>query len=215
MPRGEALDAARGVFREVVPEATAVDEDGTRGVFGFCRALEAATDAALRAIELFCQDGEDPMLGMGRILESMRCHAIAQETLFGLRRALPPVDRFFLDERRREEAGRFERTQASSQAASAGLFHARNGRDARGGFSLWIPEDSANAPFPLLVVLHGGSGHGADFLWTWLREGRSRHCAILSPTARGGTWSFQGPDVDAAALPAMIDWACERWPIDR
>ena len=214
-PRQQTLEAARDAFRGIAPVATTPgDGESAHGVAGFCQALEAATAAALRGVELFCENG-DPALGVGRILESMRCHALAQETLFGLRRALPPVDRFFLDERRWEQAGKFERTDAAAEGGSAGLFHARNDRDSRGGFSLWIPEDSANAPFPLLVVLHGGSGHGADFLWTWLREGRSRHCAILSPTSRGGTWSFQGADVDSAALRAMLDWTCERWPIDR
>ncbi len=209
-PRGEALETAREVFREVVPKA----EDPAQGIAGLCATLEAATVAALRSTELFCQEG-DPARGGSLILESMRSHAISQERLFGLRRALSPVDRFFLDGPRQEQAGRFERAAPGVEADSAGLFQASNQRDARGGFSLWIPEDFSKAPFPLVVALHGGSGHGADFFWTWLREGRSRHCAVLAPTARGATWSFGGPDVDSASLRAMFEWVCERWPIDR
>ena len=42
-----------------------------------------------------------------------------------------------------------------------------NVREVRGGFSVYVPEyyDPAVA-CPVIVALHGGSGHGADFLWT-------------------------------------------------
>ena len=210
-PRREALQVARDAFREIVPGAK--DEGPAKGIAGLCEALDAATVSALHSADLFCEEG-DPARGVARILESMRSHAIAQETLFGLRRALSPVDRFFLDGPRQEQGGEFERSDPGAEVAPGGLFQANNDRNSRGGFSLWIPEEPANAPFPLLVVLHGGSGHGADFFWTWLREGRSRHCAVLAPTARGPTWSFDGSDVDAPSLRAMFDWVCERYPID-
>jgi hypothetical protein len=52
--------------------------------------------------------------------------------------------------------------------------------DGRGGFSLCVPERyDARSAWPLVVALHGGSGRGRDFLWTWLREARwrpSREC---------------------------------------
>lgn len=209
-PRGEALRAALEAFRRALPEARA---DGTRtGLDSLCAALDEATSVAIRAAELFCEDG-DPARGLARVLGAMQSHALAQEKLFGLRRALPPVDRFFLETGRHDEAGTFDAPGA--EGAGGGLHHASNDRGSRGGFSLWIPETPIGAPFPLLIVLHGGSGHGADFLWTWLREGRSRRCAILAPTSRGPVWSFNGPDIDAASLGAMFDWVCERWPIDR
>ena len=67
---------------------------------------------------------------------------------------------------------------------------------------------------PLIVALHGGSGHGADFLWSWLREGRSRGCLVLSPSSRGDTWSLMGPDVDSDNLARMVDYVIERWSVD-
>ena len=86
-----------------------------------------------------------------------------------------------------------------------GIITARRQHGARGGFSLYVPEyyDAARA-WPLMVALHGGSGTGDDFLWTWLTEARSRGCLLMSPTSLGSTWSLMGPDVDAEALRAML-----------
>ena len=44
------------------------------------------------------------------------------------------------------------------------------------------------ATVALVMALHGGSGHGTDFLWTWVREARSRASswsARRPATARG------------------------------
>lgn len=207
-PRGKALERAREAFRPVATRASST------GLSGLCAVLADAATSASRSVELFCQEG-DSAQGMARILAAMQSHAIAQEKLFGLRRALKPVDQFFLDSAHRDQAGRFDRPDPESEPPRGGLHHANNDRNERGGFSLWIPETDTASALPLLVVLHGGSGHGADFIWTWLREGRSRYCAILAPTSRGPTWSFNGPDVDATSIRAMFDWVCERWPIDR
>ena len=80
---------------------------------------------------------------------------------------------------------------------------------------MYVPEyyqDSDTCP--LIMALHGGSGHGRDFLWTWLREARSRGAILISPTARGDTWSLMGPDIDSANLDQMVQHVCERWNID-
>ena len=54
----------------------------------------------------------------------------------------------------------------------------------RGAFSLYVPEyyDPARA-WPLVVAMHGGSGNGGAFLWSWLREARTRGFILLAPTA--------------------------------
>ena len=60
--------------------------------------------------------------------------------------------------------------------------------DARGAVHLYVPESyTDDQALPLIVALHGGSGHGADFLWTWLREAKSRGCILLAPTSQGPT----------------------------
>ena len=76
-----------------------------------------------------------------------------------------------------------------------GILNVDNARETRGGFSLYVPEYyDAPQRWPLIVALHGGSGHGADFLWSWLREARTRGCIVISPTSRGGTWSLMESD---------------------
>ena len=68
---------------------------------------------------------------------------------------------------------------------------------------------------PLVVALHGGTGHGRDFLWSWLREGRSRGVLVLTPTSRERTWSIMGGhDVDAEPLREMVASVAARYPVD-
>ena len=74
----------------------------------------------------------------------------------------------------------------------------RNDTSERGGFSVYVPEDYDPArAYPLVMALHGGSGHGRLFLWSWLREARGRGVILVAPTAMGDTWSLMEPDVDS------------------
>jgi phospholipase/carboxylesterase len=97
------------------------------------------------------------------------------------------------------------------------VLHARNDRGGRGGLSLYVPETyDGGAPAPLIVALHGGSGHGRDFLWAWLREARSRGMLLLSPTAQDRTWSIMGgADVDAPRLRAAVEEVAATYAVDR
>ena len=105
--------------------------------------------------------------------------------------------------------------QADSRRDDVGVIHLDNARDSRGGFSLYIPEyyDEALA-LPLVMVLHGGSGHGSDFLWSWVKEARSRGVILVSPTARGRTWSLMGQDVDNENLDRIVEQVRARWNVD-
>jgi phospholipase/carboxylesterase len=147
-----------------------------------------------------------------RILGAMRHHCRAQAALYPLRAVLPPVNRYFFERAVWDRIGELDPEPAAD--ARVGIHHAHDGPDERGGFTLFVPESYAGAPLPLVVALHGGSGHGADSLWTWLREARSRRFLLLAPTSRGPTWSLAGPDLDAAALDAMIAFVRERWAVD-
>ena len=65
-------------------------------------------------------------------------------------------------------------------------YHFANETDARGGFSVYVPEYlTRDMPAPVVFALHGGSGHGRVFLWSWLREARSRGVILVAPTAIG------------------------------
>jgi phospholipase/carboxylesterase len=187
---------------------------------GFMRARLA--DAARESIELvgaFVEASRSPgdIIGLYRPL---RRFARVQEALFPLAPALDPVSRWFLEPARRDDAALIARLQAAAlrdDDVRVGVLHSNNERDARGGFSLYVPEAwDGRAAMPLVMALHGGSGHGRDFLWSWLREARSRAMLLISPTARDRTWSIMGGgDVDAQALRQTVEAVAERYPVDR
>lgn len=201
-----ALEPIRGELRAALDGFRAAPPDD--GLDEFARDFATAATHALRALDLFADGGD-----VAAVLAAMREHALAQEALYPLRHALPPVALFFLEPERRGDA---ERLDPAPTPARTGLMAGGGEPGARGGFSLYIPESyDAAEPLPLIVALHGGSGNGREFLWTWLREARSHRCALLAPTARGSTWAMMGADVDYPALLSMIAYVCEHWSIDR
>ena len=153
------------------------------------------------------------------LYRALRPFAALQEALYPLAPMFEPVSRFFLEPARRDDHELVARLQAGTlrdDGPKVGVRHGANERDARGGFSLYVPEtwDGAMA-LPLVVALHGGSGHGRDFLWTWLRDARSRGVLLLAPTASGRTWSLMGGEnVDAPALREMVDFVKGNYPVD-
>jgi phospholipase/carboxylesterase len=153
------------------------------------------------------------------LYRALRRFSRVQEALYPLAPLLEPVSRWFLEPGRRNDHDLVERLRAGAlrdSEARGGVLHADNERDARGGFSLYVPESwDGRTALPLVVALHGGQGHGRDFLWSWLREARAREVLLLSPTSQGRTWSLMGTDVDAASLRQMVDGVAERYPLDR
>ncbi len=157
----------------------------------------------------------DEPLGLYRAL---RRFARIQEALYPLTLTFESVSRWFLEPERREETLVVPRRAgaAGDGGGRVGVLHESNERDSRGGFSLYVPEQwDGCTPMPLVVALHGGHGHGRDFLWSWLREARSRGVLLLGPTSRERTWSIMGgPDVDAGALREMVASVAARYPVD-
>ncbi|HEX6209640.1 MAG TPA: phospholipase [Methylomirabilota bacterium] len=153
------------------------------------------------------------------LYRALRRFSRVQEALYPLAPVLDPVSRWFLEPGRRDDEALLERLRAGAMREDetrVGVLHAHNERDTRGGFSLYVPESwDGRTPRPLVVALHGGTGHGRDFLWSWIREARSREVLLLSPTSQGRTWSIMGEDLDAEALRRMVEGIGERYPIDR
>ncbi len=174
------------------------------------RFLEAArlADEALSGLV----DPAAPEESVGRALQAMHLHARAQAELYPLRRTLPPVSSFFAEPFRREHLDLLE--APAGGRARVGLF--RSGEvDGRGGFDLYVPEShDGSQAWPLVVALHGGSGNGSDFLWTWLREARSRRFLLLAPTSQGATWSLDDPGVDGSVLVRTTEWVSSEWNVD-
>lgn len=177
--------------------------------------LLASTDSALEALAGIEASADDPNGVMGAY-RAMRNTTRAVESLYPIAHALTPVSRFFLDPDARDDEALVERlANADAGRDDVGVLHAENDRKTRGGISAYVPEyyDSTER-YPLIVALHGGSGHGSDFLWTWLREARTRGCILLAPTSVDGTWSLMQPEVDIAALANRVQRAMSHWSID-
>ncbi len=175
----------------------------------------ASTDAALTALAGVQASADDPNGVMGAY-RAMRSTTRAVEYLYPIAQALTPVSRFFLEPAARDDDALVERlADADASRDDVGVLHADNDRKTRGGISAYVPEyyDSSER-YPLIVALHGGSGHGSDFLWTWLREARTRGCILLAPTSVDGTWSLMQPEIDIAALANRVERAMSHWSID-
>ena len=181
------------------------------------RLVEAATQT-LELVEAFLEAAPSPEGPIG-LYRALRRFGRIQETLYPLAPVFDGVSRWFLEPGRRDDDALVARLRAAAlrdDDAKVGILHASNDRGARGGFSLYVPEPSdGESPMPLIVALHGGHGHGRDFLWTWLREARSRGMLVLSPTSQDRTWSMMGPDVDAEPLREMVESVAGRYPVDR
>ena len=153
------------------------------------------------------------------LYRALRRVSRVQEALYPLAPMFQAVSRWFLEPARRDDAALVERLQAAAlrdDETRTGVLHAENERTVRGGFSVYVPETyDAGTPLPLVVALHGGHGHGRDFLWSWLREARAR-AIVIAPTSRALTWSIMGgPDVDAEPLRQMVDFVDGRYAVDR
>src|ERR1019366_7252380 len=138
----------------------------------------------------------------------------AQEALYPLAAKLPPVSEFFTDPARRDDEALTARL-AGSAHEHTGIFHHDNEAGSRGGFSLYVPEYyTPDRAWPLVMALHGGSGNGRGFLWSWLRDARSRGAILVAPTATGGSWALMGEDTDTPNLARILDIVGGRWNID-
>jgi phospholipase/carboxylesterase len=124
------------------------------------------------------------------------------------------VSDFFLDPALREDSDLAARL-ALPASKNSGIIHDGNEPGSRGGFSLYVPEYyTPDRAWPLVMALHGGSGNGRGFLWSWLRDARSRGAILVAPTATGSTWALMGEDNDTPNLARILDQVRTRWNID-
>ena len=208
-----------GLRRALQPLAPALDESADRfdevarahASNALVPSLSEAARQARAALHAFLDPRPGPE-ATARVLGALRAHCRAQAALYPIHAALPPVNRYFLEPALWPRAAELDSDPPKLERVGVHDAHERPG--ARGSFSFYAPEWLDTRPRPLVVALHGGSGHGADFLWTWLREARSRGFLLLAPTSQGATWSLHGADVDAGRLDAMIDFVSRRWPVD-
>ncbi len=176
-----------------------------------------ASRLAQRALSDFSQSAGAPQPVMAAY-KALGYLSRSLDALYPLSRMLPPVSRFFLDAGALLEEGeaaldaRAQLLCEAPELPNTGVMHAGNSDKERGGFSLYVPETLAEGDSaPVIVALHGGSGHGRSFLWSWLTAARSCGAILLAPTSAGGTWSIGEPEVDRERLGAMLGFVRERF----
>ncbi len=185
---------------------------------GIRTALDSASDAALAAFAglRMVHNGHGDIVA---VFKALRYLPRAQEALYPLVAKLPPVNQFFLDPSLREDAALLERL-ATPASENTGIIHHDNEPGSRGGFSLYVPEYySPDRQWPLVMALHGGSGNGRGFLWSWLRDARSHGAILVAPTATGPTpgkttWALMGEDTDTPNLVRILDSVRASWNVD-
>ena len=177
--------------------------------------LEQSGDAAAEGIAAFLRAEEDvqPMLAAYRAL---RGYARAAEAIYPLSAHLKPVSQFFLEAAARDDAELAAKLASADPArGGVGYMHVGGPAGTRGAFSLYVPEyyDPARA-WPLVVGMHGGSGNGGAFLWSWVREARTRGFVVIAPTAQGQTWSLMEPELDGPNIDHMVEQVGSDWNLD-
>jgi len=198
----EALRAARSSLSKW-PEAFAEMRDLLE------RACDEslATFAELRAV----QRGHGDLIA---VLRALRHAPRAQEALYPLAAKFPPVSSFFLPQTAREDQDLLARL-AEASGWQVGILHDHNEFGSRGGLSLYVPEYyTPDRAWPLVMALHGGSGNGRGFLWSWLRDARSSGAILVTPTATGPTWALASDDTDTPNLLRILNAVRSRWNID-
>ena len=176
-------------------------------------ALDAASEAALTAF-LGLRDVQHGNGDLYAVFRALRYAPRAQEALYPLAAKFPPVSSFFLDPSLREDADLVSRL-ASPATEGSGITHDHNELGSRGGFSLYVPEYyTPDRAWPLVVALHGGSGNGRNFLWSWLRDARSFGAILITPTATGQTWALMGNDSDTPNFTRILKSVRNRFNID-
>jgi len=204
-PYRDPLEEGRQVFTQVQwPEH----------LEAFTLHANMATTLALRAFDGFASamdQAEPPMAAYRAMGLATQAYAAA----YPLAVMLPPVNRFYLeDDVREDEELQRKLMEADPEQPNVGVMHADNASDQRGGFSVYVPEYYQGETLPLVVALHGGSGHGRQFLWSWLRAVRSDPCILIAPTSSERTWSLMNPEADSQRLHGLVAYAQEHWSID-
>lgn len=149
------------------------------------------------------------------VYKALRHAPRAQEALYPQAASHPPINRFFTDHALRDNEDILKRCATAPRDNETGVMHFENDYGSRGGFSVYVPETyTPDRKWPLVVALHGGSGHGRGFLLSWLRDARTYGAILISPTATGPTWALMGDDTDTPNLNRMLEHVRGRWSVD-
>ena len=202
--QAQVVSAVRDMFRRF--ESSFVSSTPPPGLEELHRALCAAVRELGKAYELFMTRPSPQWTLIYLYSRAAFCRGLYQ--LYALRDQLPLIAGHFL------LAGASAPTPAPASDAATGFIQRKRYQE-RSDYTLYIPEDySQDKPLPLIVALHGGHGHGSEYIWTWVRPARSRGYAILSPKSWGDTWDMSLPSMDTRSFLRMFNEVTNEYSID-
>lgn len=178
--------------------------------------LNRSIDLILEAFEMILNASTaDFQQTIVQVMKAFRKTCRAQEYLYPIRHISPHLKQIFL------EPAAYHRMDVLDPGArpeiKTGLIHegVEENYYARSALSIYIPESyDGSEAWPMVTALHGGFGHGRDFIWTWLREAKSRRFLLLAPTSLDTTWSLMNPHRDGLLLQKMLDYVLNNWSVD-
>lgn len=221
-PRFASLMAQIGAPDEELKVARALHDEALAGLGAAKEALDGAGDAALGAFAALrlAADGAGDLRG---VMRAFRFLPEGLSALYPLAAALAPVNRFFLNPEVRSDAALqalYMRAPTHDKVGIMRFATDEGGDDAgdggeRGGFWLYVPEHySPEREWPLVVALHGGSGTGRQFLWSWLRDARSHGAILVAPSSVGPTWALMGEDADTPNISRIVEFVSSQFAVD-
>ncbi len=181
--------------------------------------LETASDAVLAAFDGLraVQNGQGDLVSVFRALRHV---PRAQEALYPLTAKTAAGQHVLHRAGAARRCGAGGKAGAAGRTQDTGIIHVDNEPGSRGGYSMYVPEYyTPDRRWPLVMALHGGSGNGRGFLWSWLREARSyrRHPDRADrdrPGAEKTTWALMGDDSDTPNLWRILEEVRTRWNVD-
>lgn len=176
--------------------------------------LDEAAAHALAAADAL-HEAASPPEDITRAWRGMRSIPRALEALYPLAGILPPVSRYFLPPAFRDDAELQKRLLKQPSPPDTGVLCFGDDPDARETVWIYVPETYDPAqPHPVVFALHGGSGSGRAFLWSWVAACRARGAILVAPTSLGQTWAIQGADRDSPHLAAILAFVRKKWTTD-
>jgi len=176
--------------------------------------LDEAADHALTAVDAL-HEAAAPPEDITRAWRGMREIPKALEALYPLAGVLPAVNRFFLDPTHREDADLQKRLMRQPPPPDTGVMLFGDDPDARDAVWVYVPETyDPTTAHPVVFALHGGSGRGRSFMWSWIAACRTYGAILVAPTSLGQTWAIQGDDRDSPHLASILAFLRRKWTID-
>jgi phospholipase/carboxylesterase len=208
LPKTDAFNKAR---------ANTPEEEAPHEIKAALHHLDTSAGLIHDALEMIhTAPSQDLQQTVIRVMKALRKICRAQEHLFSCRNVSKAIDAFFRESRALVVTE--PRKGEYTKHPSTGLRHIGIEKDAyaRGALSLYIPEHCPlDSSWPLVVALHGGFGHGRDFIWTWLRESRGYGFLLLAPTSQKQTWNLLQPEVDIDFLNDAVGRVQKEWRVDK